>query len=62
MRRIPFLIFFVLIMIALLACREQKGETPQENYEMNRGEDAPEGISNDTLTKNPTQTDPGATR
>ena len=59
MKKIAMLL---LAIAALSGCREQKGETPNENYEMNRGEEIDNtSTATDTAAPNPTQTDPAVT-
>ncbi len=47
-------------LFCLAGCRDQKGKTPNENYEMNRGGDMETTTATDTMP-NPTQTDPAVT-
>lgn len=49
--------------LSFSSCREQKTETPNENYEMNhKTEEAPDSAfsTTDSITSNSTQTDPAA--
>ncbi len=61
---------FAVLLFALgvfAGCRDQKGETPNENYEMNRGEEIDNTATDadttaiDTAAANSTQTDPAVT-
>ncbi len=61
------LAMMLLAVAAFAGCRDQKGETPNENYEMNRGEEidntatATDTAAIDTAAANSTQTDPAVT-